>query len=269
MTGIVRTETARIDQVAEALQRQHAERAPFKPLAGDLALADLDTAYAVQRRLIDRWEQAGRGAIAGYKIALTSKAVQELCGVSHPLVGAIFASTVHRSPITVRRSDFVRLGLEFELCFTLGRDLPARSGGHTIESVREAVAAATPAFELIEDRAADYGKLEAKSLAADNAWCGGIVMGEVDGDWRDLDLESTPVRLRYGDDVEEAVTGAAMGNPLAALAWVADLLAEQGRPLEAGQLVMTGSTVKTRFAEVGDRAVYTVDKLGSVEIDIA
>lgn len=106
-------------------------------------------------------------------------------------------------------------------------------------------------------------------MAADNAWSGGIVLGETTGDWRSLDLVTTPVRLEYNDEVEEAVTGAAMGNPLTALAWVANLLAEQGRPLRAGQWVMTGSTVKTRYPKAGDRAVYTVEGLGSVEVEVA
>ena len=262
------TVPAQAARIADALAQQHVDRARFEPLSGDLAVADLGEAYAVQRALIAKWEAGPKGPIAGYKIALTSKAVQELCGVSHPLVGAIFASTVHRSPATVAGADFVRLGLEFELCLKLGQDLPGVSGGYTAESVRDAVAEAVPAFELIEDRDADYGRLEAPSLAADNAWCGGIVLGEVTGDWRALDLATTPVRLDYNGEIERAVTGAAMDNPLNALAWVADLLAEQGRSLRAGQWVMTGSTVKTRFAQPGDRAVYTVEGLGSVAIAV-
>jgi 2-keto-4-pentenoate hydratase len=129
-----------------------------------------------------------------------------------------------------------------------------------------------PAFELVEDRASDYARLDAISLVADNCWCGGIVLGQAAGDWRGLDLSATPVRLEYTRDgtaeVEAADTGAALGNPLNALAWVANVLAGQGRPLEAGMWVMTGSTLRTRFAEAGDRAVYTVEGLGSVEVDV-
>ncbi|MDF1791004.1 MAG: fumarylacetoacetate hydrolase family protein [Thalassobaculaceae bacterium] len=263
------TDTTRIARVADALADQHATRARYTPLAGDLALPDLDAAYDAQRRLIATWESGAKGPIAGYKIALTSKAVQELCGVNQSLVGAIFASTVHSSPATVRLSDFVRVGLEFELCLKMGADLADPSGGYTAESVRDAVELAVPAFELIEDRDADYSQLDGISMAADNAWSGGIVLGAATGDWRALDLATNPVRLEYNDDVEEAVTGAAMDNPLNALAWVANLLAAQGRPLRAGHWVMTGSTVKTRYPKPGDKAVYTVDGLGSVEVEVA
>lgn len=266
------TYTQKIERVAEALEAQHAARARFEPLAGPLDLGTLDEAYAAQRALIQRWSAGARGPIAGYKIALTSKAVQELCGVDHPCAGAIFGSTLHTSPATVARAGFVRLGLEFELCFRLGSSLPGRPQPYTAESVRDAVDAAVPAFELVEDRASDYARLNAISLVADNCWCGGIVLGQATGDWRDLDLSANPVRLEYTGggktETESATTGAALGNPLNALAWVANVLAGQGRSLEAGMWVMTGSTLRTRFAEAGDRAVYTVDGLGSVEVDV-
>lgn len=266
------TYTHRIEAVAEALAAQHAARARFEPLSGELALGTLDEAYAAQRVLIRRWSAGARGAIAGYKIALTSKAVQELVGVDHPCAGAIFASTVHDSPATVARADFVRLGLEFELCLRLGAGLPGGPQPYTSESVRDAVDAAVPAFELVEDRASDYAKLDAISLVADNCWCGGIVLGQATGDWRALDLTANPVRLSYSsggkEEAETATTGAALGDPLNALAWVANVLCGQGRPLQAGMWVMTGSTLRTRFAEAGDRAVYTVEGLGSVEVGV-
>lgn len=263
------TVTTRIERVADALFAQHAEGARYTPLEGDLALPDLDAAYDAQRRLIARWQEAGRGPIAGYKIALTSKAVQELCGVSQSLVGAIFASTVHASPMTVRLGDFVRVGLEFELCFKMKSELTEKNEFYTADNIRDAVELAVPAFELIEDRDADYSRLDGVSMAADNAWNGGIVLGDPVGDWSKLDLATNPVRLDYNGEIEEAVTGAAMDNPLNALAWTANLLAEQGRPLQAGHWVMTGSTVKTRYPKAGDRAVYTVEGLGSVEVEVA
>lgn len=264
--------THKIEAVAAALEAQHAAGSRFEPLSGPLALDTLDEAYAAQRALIQSWSAGTRGPIAGYKIALTSKAVQDLVGVDHPCAGAIFGSTVHDSPASIKRDEFVRLGLEFELCFRLGAALPGGPQPYTAESVRDAVDAAVPAFELIEDRASDYARLDANSLVADNCWCGGIVLGQATGDWRVLDLAANPVRLEYTSggrtETETATTGAALGNPLSALAWVANLLGGQGRPLQAGMWVMTGSTLRTRFAESGDRAHYTVEGLGSVEITV-
>jgi len=131
------------------------------------------------------------------------------------------------------------------------------------------VGAAMPAFELIEDRAADYSNLDAFSLVADNTWNGGVVLGPEIAGWREVDWKTAPVTLDYNGKIETAVTGAAMGDPFAALAVVAENLLHRGMRLRAGDIVITGSTVKTRFAEAGDRVRYTIDGLGAVDVTVA
>lgn len=259
---------AKTDDIAAHLAAEHAARARYQPLTGDLRPADQREAYAAQRALVALWRNGDRGPVAGYKIALTSKAVQELVGVDEPCAGSIFASTVLSHPARISRADYVRVGLEFEICLKLGHSLPAEGAPYTAETVRDAVEAAIPAFEMVEDRAADYGNLDVESLIADNAWSSGVVLGEVTGDWRALDLSATPVTLTYNGEVETADTGAALGNPLNALAWLANLMVGLGRPLQAGMIVMTGSSMKTRFGEPGDTMRYEVEGLGEVALEI-
>ena len=74
--------------------------------------------------------------------------------------------------------------------------------------------------------------------------------------------------LLFNNNVERATTGDAMGSPLNALAWLANLLADQGRPLKKGNIVMSGSTLATKFAARGDHAIYSIDGVGSVEVRI-
>ncbi len=261
-------DSAKLDRVAQHLLSQHATRVRFETLAGDLSLNSLEEAYDVQKALIALWEVSGRGPVAGYKIALTSTAIQNLVGLDQPCVAAIFASTIHASPADIAISDFVRLGLEFELAFRMGKDVPAGDAPYDAISIRDYVDTAMPAFELIEDRDADYSHLEALSLVADNAWCGGIVLGPPSTAWRELDLATTAVSLDYNGDTEAAVTGEAMGNPLHSLSVLANLLAGQGRSLSAGDVVMSGSTLATKFAQAGDEVVYSVDGLGAVELRV-
>ena len=71
----------------------------------------------------------GRGDIVGYKIALTSKAMQQMCGVDQPLAGAIFSSVVQQSPAQISLADFQHVGVEFEVAVKLSADLPAGDGG--------------------------------------------------------------------------------------------------------------------------------------------
>ena len=72
-----------------------------------------------------------------------------------------------------------------------------------------------------------------------------------------------------GEFVENGVTGDAMGHPFESVAWVAGLLAGQGKQLRAGMIVMTGSTLATRFPEAGEEYRYEVEGLGSVSATLA
>src|SRR5690606_19267967 len=122
--GRAMMDQARVARIARHIFEGHERRRRFERLRGELAPASLEEAYAVQDEVHRLFRAAGWGELAGHKIALTSKPVQELCGVDQPAGGAIFARTVHRSPATVRLGDFMHLGLEFELGLRLGADLP-------------------------------------------------------------------------------------------------------------------------------------------------
>ena len=229
-----------------------------------------EEAYAVQDEVHRLFREAGWGELGGHKVALTAKPVQELCGVDQPAGGGVFAGTIHRSPATVRLADFVHLGLEFELGVRLAADLPASGAPYTRDMVAEAVGACMPAFELIEDRGADYRDLDAFSILTDKCWCGGAVLGPEVADWRRVDLAAAPVELVWnGEVVDRGTTGAVMGHPLESLAWLANLLASRGRGMRAGEIVITGSALATRFPKAGDEVTYRIAGLGEATVRVA
>jgi 2-keto-4-pentenoate hydratase len=259
----------RIAAVARQRLADHLAGARYRSLSGEYRLDDVDQAYAAQRVLLELLEENGRGAVVGYKIAVTSKAIQDLVGIDQPCAAAILAGSVRQSPAELSLGDFVRLGLEFELAVKIGRDMPAATGPYDAASVLDFVDTCMASFELIEDRDADYSDLDAISLIADNGWNGGVVLGSPSPSWRDLDWRATSVSLRYNDEVPEtATTGAAMGNPFESLAWMANLMAVQGRPVTAGMIVITGSTLATRYPKAGDTATYEVAGLGSASVTV-
>jgi 2-keto-4-pentenoate hydratase len=261
---------AKAARIAAHIFDAHRRKERFRRLRGELAPASLAEAYLVQDEVHRLFRGAGWGELGGHKIALTSRPVQELCGVDQPAAGGIFARTIRRSPATIRLADFMHLGLEFELAVRVGRDLPPAGAPYTRESVAPAVAACMPAFELIEDRGADYGDLDAASILTDKCWCGGVVLGPEVTDWRDLDLASAPVELLWnGVAVDRGVTGAAMGHPFESLAWLANLLASRKRGMHAGEIVITGSALRTRFPEPGDEVTYRIAGLGETTVRIA
>ena len=161
---------------ARFVDEAHQTRAAYVNLPEALAPRTLDEAYAAQEALSGLWEKR-LGPVAGRKIATTTRIMQELMGIDHPCGGMIFASRIHSSPAAIRKSDYVNVRIECELAVRLGRDLPKEPKPYTRDSVRGAIGQVMAAFELIEDRNADYKSCKAMSLIADNAWNGGIVLG--------------------------------------------------------------------------------------------
>jgi len=234
-------------------------------LSGEFAVGSVADAYDVQLALQDL-HIANRGNIAGRKIALSSKTMQQMVGLDDPIAGGFFAGDVSLSPATIKADDFVRLGLEFELAIELNADVVPQTQVHTSQSAYGYVAAVRPAFELIEDRNADYTNLDPFTLIADNAWCGGVVLGQTLDNWRELDLNDiSSVVSQIGRPDESANTGAAA--PLGSLAWVFNHFNERGIPLSKGEHIITGSAVRTRFPVPGDRFTYNVAG-ASVEVSV-
>ncbi len=256
--------------IARRIFEANLARKRFQPLRGEVAPASLEEAYLIQDEVHRLFEtEAGMGPLGGHKIALTSRAVQELCGVDQPAYGKVFAKTIRRSPAGVKLSDYMHLGLEFEVAVEIGRDVPMDAAPWTRESIADHVSAILPAFELIEDRDADYGDLDAASILADRCWSAGVVLGPRVEDWQGLDLDAAPVALTWnGEVVERAVTGDSMGHPFEGLAWVANHLAGRGKALRKGEIVITGSALKTRFPEPGDRVAYRIEGLGEVSLSV-
>ena len=245
---------------AERIVALFRERRQTDVLPRELYPADLDDAYRIRAAFQAIEEAGGRGPIAGWKIAITTKVMQELCGIEEPCYGAIFASEVHRRKAELRARDYCRLGIETEVAMRLGADLPQ---GGSREQVARAVESATAAIELIEDLRYDYKRIEAPAIVAGNAWNAGIVIGEPNPDWRALDLATVRGSLRInGEEVGTGLGGDVMGHPLNALAWLANTLAAAGTPLRAGMVVMTGSIVSTRFPAVGDAVEVEISGLG-------
>ena len=260
--------TETIDATARAYLEARRARATYRPLDAGVRGAPLEEAYRIQDRLHRLMADAGLGEIAGWKIALTSKAMQQMTGVDQPAAGAIFSKVVHPSPARVKVGAYHHLGVEFEVAVRLADDLPAGGVPWTRASVAGRVDACMPAFELVEDGNADYKALDAFTLVAQNAWNGGVVLGAPVTEWLGVDLEAAVTRCWVnGDPAGQGKTGDALGHPLEAVAWLANLLNGRGRMLRRAMIVMTGSSITTKFPAPGDRVRFTIDGLGEVALE--
>jgi 2-keto-4-pentenoate hydratase len=252
-------------KAAEALMNEHRTGARFRPFASVFGIANVDDAYAVQREYVRLQMQNRATGVAGYKIGLTSKRMQEMCGIDSPIAGVVLEHRVHGSGASVSVSDYERIGLEFEIAVRIGRDLLLDEHQLTLEEVAAAVDAVCPAIEIVDDRNADYGGLDALSLIADNSWNAGIVLGEFVQRWPDLaaiegvvSIDGVPVDRGSGRDV--------LGHPIHAVAWLAGHLAATGTGLRAGDVIMTGNLVTTKFPDRPSAYRFDVAGLGGIEL---
>ena len=253
----------RTNAMAQWMWDARARRLPYRNLPDDLKPASLAEAYAAQEAYY-RLAEPVYGAVCGAKIATTTKVMQELMGIDHPCGGAIFARTIHYSPAHLHTGDFVNVRIESEIALMLGADLPASAAPWTRDTVALAVSAAMPAFELIEDRNADYTKTEVASLIVENCWNGGVVLGAP----KAVAVESlVGIAGRLTIDGKSAGEGRAE-DPAATLAWLANHLAERDRGLAAGIVVITGSLIATVSLTQGQRAVFAVEGLGETEMEV-
>jgi len=195
--------------------------------------------------------------------------MQSMVGVDHPLAGAIYESSISQGPGHIALTDFQRLGVEFEIAVKLSSDLVNIGRPHTIDTVSAAVDSIAPAFELVEDRNADYDALDACGLIAENCWNAGVILGDFIEQFDLVYLPMLETRLTIdGYAQDKAKAGDVMGHPFSVVAWVADLLISQGKQLEAGMIVMTGSSMRTRFPATDTNYGFSVQGVGTVDLHI-
>ena len=255
---------------ARRLFEAHLRRERFAPLPAGLAPSSKEEAYAIQDAFV-ALRADDLGAIAGYKIALSSVEMQRFVGVHEPQAGVMLESTLHRTPARLRAADYVHLIVEFEIAVRMSGDLPAADAPYTRAQIAEYVGSVMPAIEIADDRNADYSQLARHplELIADNGWNEGAVLGVPLEDWRSLDLGAVRGVLTInGRKVGEGVGAAALGHPLDAVAWIANHLAAHGRGLVFRDVVITGSIITTKTVQPGDLVRFEVDRLGAVELRV-
>ncbi|HVI64892.1 MAG TPA: fumarylacetoacetate hydrolase family protein [Bradyrhizobium sp.] len=255
----------RILAAAQTIATARRSRTALKALPPDVAPRDEAEGYLVQRALHDLLLPQ-TGALVGYKIGCTSKVMQEYLDIPHPCGGGVFARGVFESGARVGASDYVRAGVECEIAVRLGRDLAASEEPFTAEWVMEAVEAYFPAIEIVDDRYEQWESLGAPTLIADDFFAAGCVLGEPVARTHAPDIAHVKGRAIVNGMEAGRGTGVdVLGHPHNALAWLANHLAEEGRGLHAGQIVLTGSLVKTVWLKPGAHVTMELEGLGRVE----
>ena len=133
---------------------------------------------------------------------------------------------------------------------------------------RRAIEAYLPAIEIVDDRYVDWQTLGAPTLVADDFFAAGCVLGKPVARSAAPDLLDVVGRAVINGAEAGRGTGAdVLGHPHHALAWLANHLAAEGKGLHAGQIVLTGSLVKTVWLTAGDTVEIDLSDLGRVSAE--
>ena len=257
----------RILAAARTIASARRHRTPLPPLDAEVAPRDEAEGYLIQAALADLLSP-DFGAQVGYKIGCTSAVMQEYLDIPHPCGGSLFARGVHESGASLRQVDFVRVGVECEIAVRLARDLAPSAAPFTADAVARAVEVYLPAIEIVDDRYVDWQTLGAPTLVADDFFAAGCVLGKpVARSAAPNLLEVAGRALVNGDEAGRGTGADVLGHPHHALAWLANHLAAGGKGLRAGQIVLTGSLVKTVWLGAGDEVVMDLSGLGTVTAD--
>ncbi len=239
-------------------------------LPPEMRPADETDAYVVQDALRAMLMDAGMGEAVGHKIGCTTPVMQRFLGIDNPCAGRIFGTTVRQVSGSFDFDRLLHPGVECETAVRLSVDLPPAGAPYDRDSVAHSVGAVMAAIEVVDDRWTDYKAMDTPTLIADDFFGAGCVLGRPVSDWQSVNLAAVEGTMRInGTHVGSGTGSDIMGHPFEALAWLANSMARRGRGLRAGEFVLLGSLVETRWVERGDVVTIELTGLGTASANFA
>jgi 2-keto-4-pentenoate hydratase len=253
------------EALAASLARAQRERSPIEPLTVTAPELTVEDAYGIQLAGVAT-RRADGAIVRGHKVGLSSLAMQRQVGVHEPDYGHLLHDMFAFEDEVLDPDRFLQPRVEVELAFVLGRDL--RGPGVTTADAIRAVDFVLPALEIVDSRIADW-RLRIQDTIADNASTGAVVLGGRPLRLTDFDPRSVGASLVInGETRQTGSTAAVLGNPVTALAWVANKVAAFGVVLREGDVVLPGSCTRMEPIHPGDVIRADFDRLGHVAFTI-
>jgi 2-keto-4-pentenoate hydratase len=250
---------------ARALYDARRTRVPIPPFTDDDPSLGMADGYAIQRELIELLLADG-DRIVGHKVGLTSKPMQKMVGVDSPDYGPVLASTIYRDGDTIPASRFIAPKIEAEIVFVIGERL--EGPGVTVTQAHAAIAGAVAAMEIVDSRIADW-RIKLADTVADLASNGAMATSSRIVPITDIDTRLIGMTLtRNGELIDTGAGAAALGDPVAVVAWLANVLGGDGVALEPGHLIMTGALHAAVPMTPGDVFRAEFDRLGPITVRV-
>lgn len=258
---MAKTQAMAVSAAAQSIRSAYETGKCCGPVREALGDQDLDAAYAVQNLNTEHWLGDGR-RLVGRKIGLTAKAIQAQLGVDQPEYGVLFADMEVADGQEIAFDALQQPRVEGEIAFCLDENL--NSPDLTISDVIEAIDYAVPAIEVACSRIEGWN-IKGVDTIADNASAGMFVLGTRPTSLDGFDHRLCGMVLEHrGEPVSVGAGAACLGNPLNAMLWLARKMVEVGRPLLAGDIVMSGALGPMVAARPGEVYEVRISGLGSV-----
>ena len=229
----------------------------------------MDHAYAVQRALVAQKLSAGRHRI-GWKIGLTSRAMQDALGIDTPDSGVLLDDMLFENGGTVPAGRFIQPRIEAEIAFVMKAPLAGKTITHA--DVIAATDYVAPSLEILDTRIlrADPETGQTRNVCdtiSDNAANAGVVLGPQRHRIDACDLRWTGAIVSRNGSVEETGLGAGVLNdPVTSMVWLARRMASYGQQIEAGDIVLSGSFIRPIEAPSGTEIDADFGPFGRVSI---
>ena len=251
----------KINRLGDELYRALRDGYTLPPLTDREQDIQIEDAYRISLRMLERRLNDDGEKIIGKKIGVTSKPVQEMLGVFQPDFGFL-TDAMHYPDVAeiAIAGNLIAPRAEGEIAFRLKKDLVGP--GVTEADVLDATETIIPCFEIVDSRI-DNWKIKIQDTVADNASCGVYVLSQQEVDPREVDLPSLHMRIyKNGEFHSEGFGSAVQGNPLTAVAWLANTLGEFGIPFKAGEVILSGSLAPLIPVVAGDVLSLEVEGIG-------
>jgi 2-keto-4-pentenoate hydratase len=254
------------DTLADRLWEAFEKKVPCAPVRNELGEDNILGAYRVQYTNVKR-RIANGDALVGFKVGMTSAAVQQQLGYFEPNFGHLFGSREYLNGASVPNKTLIQPRAEGEIAFVLNKDLiDARL---RLSDVVRSIDYTVCSIELLDSRITGWDIGPADSIA-DNGSGGAHVLGMFPRKVTDCDLTLCGMIGKKNGRIESLGVGAAsMTNPLLAVLWLTEKLAQTDRPLRAGHVVLSGSLGPIVALAPGDVFMVEIGGLGSVCIHLA
>jgi 2-oxo-hept-3-ene-1,7-dioate hydratase/2-keto-4-pentenoate hydratase len=255
-------------EIASRIYRCIRETTQISLLTSAYPDIEIGDSYQIQNYLVSSFKETG-SRVKGYKVGLTSKAIQQLVGSTEPNFGPLLDHMFTAEASDLARSNWLTPVVESEIAFIIKN--PLSGPGVNVADVIRAIDFVLPAIEIADFRVARAAGMDVRDITADMSAAGGVVLGGNPVSLHDIDIRAVTCSLVVND--EERANGMAsevLGNPLSAVAWLANKLSEFGVALEPGQVILSGAMHNAQPVEAGDRILARFDNgLGDIKLSFS